>query len=123
MAESATSWTVQDDLAERSRFKEYHRKHPREYAACFSNLSRLLDLLRDFGGVKGFQVGFLRSERQGVYRIGQTGVKNARETRLYVYIDESKRVVRVLTIGDKGSQSDDIRRCHAIARKLKGGRG
>ena len=121
MPESATNWTVHDDLAERSRFKEYNRKHPREYAACFANLSQLVALLRQFGGIKGFQVGFLRSEGQGVYRIGQTGVKHARETRLYVHIDETARVVRVLTIGDKDSQSDDIRRCHAVARTLKGG--
>lgn len=121
MPESTTSWTVLDDLAERSRFKEYNRKHPREYAACFSNLLQLVELLQQFGGVKGFQVGFLRSEGQGVYRIGQTGVKHARETRLYIYIDEAGRTVRVLTIGDKDSQSDDIRRCHAEARRLKGG--
>jgi hypothetical protein len=112
---------MNDDLAERSRFKEYNRKHQREYAACFSNLTQLMTLLQQYGGVKGFQVGFLRSEGQSVYRIGQTGVKHARETRLYVHIGETARVVRVLTIGDKDSQSDDIRRCHAIARTLKGG--
>ena len=121
MADSATEWTLSEDLAERSRFKEYNRKHPREYAACFANLSTVLDLLRQFRAVKGFQVGFLRSEGQGVYRIGQTGVKHARETRLYVHIDEAVYVVRVLTIGDKDSQSDDIRRCHATVGKLKGG--
>ena len=121
MPESATTWAVHHDLAERSRFKEYNRKHPREYAACFVNLSQLVALLQQFGGIKAFQVGFLRSEGQGVYRIGQTGVKHARETRLYVHIDETARVVRVLTMGDKDSQSDDIRRCHATARTLKGG--
>lgn len=78
-------------------------------------------LLQRFEGIKAFQVGFLRSEGQGVYRIGQTGVKHARETRLYVHIDEAARVVRVLTMGGKDSQSDDIRRCHATARTLKDG--
>ena len=121
MAESATIWTIVDDLAERSRFKEYNRKHPREYAACFSNLEQLVKYLQQFGGIASFQVGFLRSEGQGIYRIGQTGVKHARETRLYVYVDETARTVRVLTIGDKDNQSDDIRRCHLVARKMKGG--
>ena len=121
MPEFATNWTVSDDLAERSRFKEYNRKHPREYAACFSNLSQLVTLLQQFGGIKYFQVGFVRSEGHGVYRIGQTGVKHARETRLYVHVDEAIRAVHVLSIGDKDSQADDIRRCHAVARRLKGG--
>jgi hypothetical protein len=114
-------WKVDEAFAERSRFKEYNRKHPREYAACFSNLSHLIDLLQQFGAIKAFQVGFLKSEGQGVYRIGQTGVKHARETRLYVHVDETAKVARVLTIGDKDSQSDDIRRCHATATKIKCG--
>ena len=121
MSESAINWTVSDGWAERSRFKEYDRKHPREYAACFSNLGQLVALLRRFGGIKGFQVGFVRSEGEGVYRIGQTGVKHARETRLYIHVDDVARMLHVLTIGDKDSQSDDIRRCHALARKLRGG--
>ena len=121
MTESATNWAVLDDLAERSRFKEYNRKHSREYAACFSNLSQLVSLLENFGGTKAFQVGFVRSEREGVFRIGQTGVKHARETRLYVHIDETTRIVRVLTIGDKDSQGEDIRRCHQAVRKLRSG--
>lgn len=121
MENSSTVWALNNDLAERSRFKEYNRKHPREYASCFSNLTQLLTLLQQFGGVKGFQVGHVRSEGRGVYRIGQTGVKHARETRLYVHIDETARVVRVLTIGDKDSQSDDIRQCHSMTKMLKGG--
>ncbi len=120
MSDFATEWTVFWEWAERSRFKEYNRKHPREYAACFVNLEKLIGLLRRFECVNAFQIGFLRSERQGVYRIGQTGVKHARETRLYVHIDEGSRSVHVLTIGGKDSQSDDIRRCHETARKLKG---
>ena len=79
-----------------------------------------MDLLNRFGSVKGFQIGFFKSEGKNVYRIGQTGVKHAQETRLFVHIDEANRCVRVLTIGDKSSEPDDIRRCHAVAKNLKG---
>lgn len=118
---SETGWEVIQELAERGRFKDYNKKHPREYAACFVNLNEVAMLLgRSAGGVKKIQVSFFRSEGQGVYRIGQTAVKHAKETRLYVHIDEASRRIHILTIGDKDSQFDDIRRCHAAAKNLKG---
>lgn len=120
MAESETKWSVDHSLAERRRFKDFYKKHPREYAACFDNLGQVVELLGRFGGVKGFQIGWFRSEGQGVYRIGQTAVKHAKETRLYVFLNEAERRIHVLTIGGKDSQSEDIRRCHAVARNLKG---
>jgi len=119
LSNSVSNWCIVDDDAERSRFKEYNRKHPREYAACFTNLAQLVQLLQQFGNIKGFQVGFLRSEGQDIYRIGQTGVKHAHETRLYVHIGEKAQVVNLLTIGDKNTQSDDIRRCHLAGRAIK----
>jgi len=84
------------------------------------NLDVVVVLLNQYGGVKGFHLGFFRSEGQNIYRIGQTGVKHALETRLYVHIDEARRCVRVLTIGAKSGQSEDIRRCHEVAKNLKG---
>jgi hypothetical protein len=109
-------WTINDDLAERNRFKAFNKKHPREYAACFANLAHVVELLNRSGGAGTFQVGFFRSEGENVYRIGQTGVKHAVETRLYVYVYTQGHTVYVLTIGDKTQQADDIRRCKAIAR-------
>ena len=120
MSDSASNWSENHELAERSRFKDYNKKHPREFASCFQNLGLVINLLNRFGGVKGFQVGFFRSEGKNVYRIGQTGVKHAQETRLYVHVDETSRCVRVITIGDKSSQSEDIRRCHYVTKDLKG---
>lgn len=119
MSNTASNWCIVDDDAERSRFKEYNRKHPREYAACFANLAQLIQLLQQFGNIKGFQVGFLRSEGQDVYRIGQTGVKHAHETRLYIYVKQTMLTVHILTIGDKATQQDDIQRCHRAGRMLK----
>lgn len=119
MAGSETGWEVIQDLAERGRFKDYNKKHPQEFAACIDNLGQVVELLGRFGGVKGFQVGFFRSEKQGVYRIGQTAVKHAKETRLYIYLDEVGRRIYLLTIGDKDSQVDDIRRCQEIARSIR----
>ncbi len=114
----ANIWITNDDLAERSRFKDFNKKHPREFAACFANLAHVVELLNSSGAPGAFQVGFFRSEGENIYRIGQTGVKHAVETRLYVYVYTQGHMVYVLTIGDKTQQADDIRRCKAIAREF-----
>lgn len=115
----AELWSINDILAERNRFREFGKKHPRELAACFSNLDFVISLLNQFGSADAFQVGFFRSEGGGVYRIGQTGVKHAAETRLYVYVYAVGRTVYVLTIGDKKQQAGDIRRCKGTIKKFE----
>lgn len=88
----------------------YGKIHPREVASVMVNLDRVMQQLGQGKRIGGFQFGFFRPEGNGVYRIGQTGVKNAKETRLCICPDETTHVVRVLAIGDKDSQQRDIRR-------------
>ena len=117
----AEMWEISDALAETNRFKAFNKKHPRELAACFSNLGHIVELLNRHGNVGAFQVAFFRSEGENVFRIGQTGVKHAVETRLYVYVFTVGHTVYVLTIGDKTQQADDIRRCKETVRKFERG--
>ena len=63
--------------------------------------------------------GFFGSEGEDVYRIGQTKVVGAKETRLYIYAKITGPEIQVLTIGDKSSQQADIRKCKEIVRSLK----
>ncbi len=114
-------WKISEDLAELNRFKAFNKKHPREYAACFSNLEQVEATLNRHGAVGAEKLGFFRSEGENVYRIGQTGLKHAVETRLYVYVYAVGHTIYVLTIGDKKQQSDDIRRCKDIVRKFEKG--
>lgn len=106
-------WGLCDILADEKRFRDFHKRYPREWSACISNLSRLLTLLNQFGEPRSFQVGFFRSEGDNLYRIGQTGVKHAMESRLYVYINREQKIVYPMTIGTKAQQADDIRKCKA----------
>jgi len=78
-------------------------------------------LLRAGHKLGSFQVGFFRSEREGVYRIGQTGVPSAKESRLYVFPNAEQQVMYVLTIGTKEGQAEDINEAHRIARSLRTG--
>jgi hypothetical protein len=119
LPESENGWSLDLSLAEAGRFKDYQKRHEREHASCFVNLGTLLEMLDRYGSPKGFGLGFFRSEGRGVYRIGQTGVKHAKETRLYVYPSDVLRLVYVLTIGTKESQKDDVARCWRAAEEIR----
>ena len=54
-----------------------------------------------------------------MYRIGQTGVPGAKESRLYIFPDEQNRVMYVLNIGDKDSQDMDINEAKRSANEIK----
>ena len=76
------------------------------------------------GGSKfgSFKVGFFRSEGKDLYRIGQTGVKNAQEIRLYICPNAEKSIMFLLALGTKGTkkeQNTDIVRLQALIRKQK----
>lgn len=114
-------WVVHADLAERNRLKDFNKRHPREYAACFVNLEHVVELLNRFGNVGAFQVGYFRSEGGNVYRVGQTGVKHAVETRLYVYVYTKESRLYLLTIGDKSQQAEDIKRCKETVKRFERG--
>ncbi len=108
-------WQLNSEFAVGRLFKKFAERYPREFESCGANLQRLLNFLNS-----GFQLSvlaqnlsFFRSEREGLFRIGQSGVKSAKETRLYVFPHEAGKTVFILDIGTKETQHDDI----ASARK------
>ena len=114
-------YVISDELAETGKIKRYEKKHIKEAASCFANLMRIFMLLNS--GIVLDRIlhccSFFRSEGEGVYRIGQTGICGAKETRLYVYVRVEGEKIYKLTMGDKDSQLDDINRCKQIVRKAK----
>jgi hypothetical protein len=119
MAQEPSEWRIDIAHASPGKFKKFAGKYGREYASLFANLDKIMGLLAGGQKLGSFQVGFFRSEREGVYRIGQTGVRSAKESRLYVYPDEQKRIMYVLNIGTKEGQAEDINEAHRTARSLK----
>jgi hypothetical protein len=101
-------WQIDNGHANRKRFEKFAGSHPREYDSLFANLEKVMRLLRAGHKIGGFQIKFFRSESDGLFRIGQTSVQGAKESRLYVYPDQEKRLMHVLNIGDKDGQSADI---------------
>ena len=112
-------WIESYDFADANRMKHYAKKHRREYVSCLANLADVLAALNSGAAVTAIPFGFFRSEREDVYRIGQTNVKHPHETRLYVYACVIRTTLYVLTVGDKSTQQIDINACHAKARELK----
>jgi hypothetical protein len=111
-------WSISTTDAPSTAFEKYGRRHPAEVASVFANLDTLLAFLRAGRKVGAFRVGWFRSEGKGVYRIGQTAVPRAHETRLYVCIDDARQLVHVIGLGDKSSQDRDIRAAHVAAGRL-----
>ncbi len=101
-------WTIDPSFASKSKAKKFRKRFPREFDSCFSNLQKVLDTLNAGRNLSQIDYGFLRHERNGIYRIGQTEVKNPHETRLYVCFNVEDKVIFVLGIGDKNGQTKDI---------------
>ena len=114
-----TMWIIRSDYADKNRFKRYNKKHRNEVRSCTENLEHLTKFLNDGGTLQqAMTFGFFGSEGNDVYRIGQTKVKGARETRLYIYARIIGPDIQVLTIGDKSTQKEDVKNCKAKAKIL-----
>ena len=112
-------WVVKNDYADKNRFKKYMKKHHDEVASCATNLERLQQFLNNGGTLQqAMTFGYFGSEGNDVYRIGQTCLKSARETRLYIYAKIAGPEIQVLTIGDKSTQKEDIKNCKAKVKIL-----
>ncbi len=114
-------WAVDFSMANHSALRRYQKNHVQEYASCLRNLDKVIMLLDDGHALNTLNrnPGFFRSERKGVFRVGQTGLVGAKETRLYVYPVESEKVVYVLGIGTKESQESDINEAHRTVKSLR----
>jgi len=119
MQAEPVEWQIDNGRANRNRFEKFAGKHPREYDSLFANLDKVMRLLRGGHKIGSFQVGFFRSEGEGVYRIGQTGVQGAKESRLYIYPDQENRLMHILNIGDKDTQSGDVNAAKDLVRQIK----
>ncbi len=83
------------------------------------NLRGVVARTTETGRPDAFHIDHFRNEFGPVWRIGQTGVPHARETRLYVYAALIGRTFYPLTIGDKSTQKDDLAHLREVARKLQ----
>ena len=113
-------WSVSPSDDYVRRHKRYEKKHTRELSAVLDNLDTLLTALREGAKVQQVKAGFLHPEPLGVLAIDQKGGGKAlAETRLYVYTEEDKEVLHIITLGDKRSQPNDIALCRQFVAELR----
>jgi putative component of toxin-antitoxin plasmid stabilization module len=117
ISEEGLGWGVSSDLASGNAFKHFRKKHRREFVSCFVNLQKVQVFLSEGISIGQVGVGFLRSEGDGLWRVGQSQVRYAKESRLYFYAEEETRTLHLLGIGTKETQEDDIREAKEAIRK------
>ena len=109
-------------------FKRLYKRHRNECLNALDNLDLYVKSLQE--GAKPSQLssqGFVHNEGEGAYavdqRSGRDDTKKPRkvnaQVRLYFYPDESTATVHVILIGDKGSQSRDVKEVHQYVRGIK----
>src|SRR4051812_1787662 len=102
-------WTIkQSDVYER-QLKWYLKKHPRETKVVHDNFDTFLGALNAGSHSRNVKAGYVHPEPGGVLAITERGAgKNAIPLRLYLYPDDEKETLYLITLGDKKSQNDDI---------------
>ena len=102
------------------RFKRWPKKHRRELAAMLGNLQTVLSALQAGSTVESLVFGFVHREPSGVLAVDQkSGGAGLKQCRLYVYPHVDEQILHVITMGDKNSQTDDIRVAKAFADGVK----
>ena len=113
------SWSINSKFKEENRFKRYEKRHHNEYRSCMARFADVLMRFDEVGHPRLIGKGYFQSEGEDVYRISQARVQNSKEVRLYIYVCMIESKLYPLTIGDKSTQEEDIKRCHLIARKIR----
>lgn len=97
----------------------YAKKHPRELEAVLNNLNRYLSQLNHAKNPLCVQAGYIHTEGHGVVALDQKGGGvSLQETRLFVFPDNNQKILHLITIGNKNSQSDDIKLAHRFVASL-----
>ncbi len=113
-------WTIETTDVYERRHEQYEKKHPHELAAVTGNLDTYFKTLNEVNNPLQVRGGFIHDEPDGIKAIDQKGggqKMKLQQTRLYVYPDTSNKTLYLLTIGDKGTQRDDINLCREYVRK------
>lgn len=114
-------WRIEIADQAAGSLKRYAKKHPEESLRMFANLQRFLDLVNEEDRDPRFVVDVVRQEKGGLLAADTRGMPRSskRESRLYFYPIHGERVLRVLRVGDKDTQTRDIRECRDLIRKLE----
>ncbi len=102
------------------RHKRFEKDSPRELKAVLDNLDTYFQSLIAGAQPLARAFGFLHTEPHGVLAIDQKGGgKSLAQTRLYVYPDQKKKVLHVITLGSKRLQRADVQYCREFVNSMR----
>jgi hypothetical protein len=113
-------WEYDWTWISKTQIKRVRKGHRDEFEACLANLDtvrKYLEMGLRIGA--GLKFGFFRSEGGGLYRVGQSGVPDPKETRVYLYFEETSRVIYLVGMGFKEGQKTDINAARKIIKKIR----
>jgi hypothetical protein len=120
-----TMWTLAEATEDYlRRQKRYEKKKRKQLMAVLDNLDTFMKALND--GLTLEQVatfGFVHPEPHGVLAIDQKGGGKLAQTRLYIYPDKESLMAYRVTLGDKGSQQEDIQTCNRFVEQVRAQKG
>jgi len=103
-------WHIEPTDQYEKDYKHYDKKRPNELAAVLRNLHRYKEMLDAAKNSRCVHAGFLHDEPKGVIAVDQKGFRaSIQETRLYTFADDKTKTLHLITIGDKDTQSGDVR--------------
>jgi len=112
-------WTIQEHDEFKRDYKWYAKKRPRELAAVLANFKRLEKMLNSNQHPQLTVAGFIHPEPLGIWALDQRGsMGNLQATRLYCYVESTRKNIHLLAIGSKDSQSADISRVTEIVKSI-----
>lgn len=99
---------------------KYEKKHPKIFKALINNFDYYFDALNRNVAPQKILVGFVHGGYpHGIKSIDQSrSGEKLKETRLYIYPDTKERTLHLITIGDKGSQHEDVKFCDDYVKKI-----
>ena len=113
-------WQLEPTTGFTAAHEWYSKKRPRELAAVLNNLSRYFAQLNSAKNAQCVHAGYIHDEPKGIKAVDQkAGGGSLQETRLYVYPDDVKNILYLITIGNKNEQSDDIKLASRFVDSIK----
>jgi len=107
-------------------FKKFSKKHRAEAKAVMANLETFFCVLNKTNNIQlAKQQNFVRKEPEGICALDSRGAPREskgtklKATRLYIYTVEVNSTIYLLRIGDKDSQSQDLKTCKKMVKKLR----
>lgn len=102
-------------------YNKLNKKNPQELTNVMINFVTFFTALSNGAKVQHIKAGFIHKEPSGIKAIDQSGSdsKGLKETRLYIYPDESTKICHLICIGFKKGQPKDIQSAKKFVKKIK----